>query len=309
MNTETASQPDVARDTALPLFYKSVVPLVDNQHGDIVVDTGPDYRFASGGGAVPLLAKEVEIAQAYYPIVFSVGADPIPLAIIGKPQGANRYVDDSGEWKSDTYIPAYVRRYPFILAKPDPSQNKLTLCIDMESSRVKRRQDKGNIFGSKGPSDLAMSILRFCEQFEAGARHTRDLIAEIMRLDLLIDGHAEVRFNNSPPCLFNGFQIVSDTKLRDLHGPEIAALVRSGAMALIYAHSFSLRHLIDLATDSLSDSGSSATADSQTLSAGRAAERGRPAQTSSPTSSEADKSVAATGYARFGKRKAEVVNR
>ena len=264
MNIETAEQAKNANVPALPMFYKSMVPLVDNQHRDIVIDTSPDYGFAAGGGAIPLLADEMAIAQANYPVVFSPGADPVPIAIIGLPQGGNRFVDNTGAWKADTYVPAYVRRYPFILAKLDPKADTLTLCVDAASSRVDRQAGNGNLFASDGPTELAKGILDFCEKFEGSARRTKDLMAELVRLDLLIDGQAEVRPAQGLPSVFNGFQIVSEAKLGELPDAEIAALTRSGVMALILAHFFSLRHILDLAKDPMSDSVTSAAMSSRT---------------------------------------------
>ncbi len=307
MNAETVTKTDTSNDAALPLFYKSILPLFDKQHRDIVIDTSADYSFAAAGGAIPLLADEVAIAQAHYPIVFSPGADPVPLAVIGLPQQQNRYVDDTGAWKADTYVPAYVRRYPFILAKLDPNRDALTLCVDAASSRIDREAGKGNIFTTDGPTELAKGILNFCEQFEGGARRTKELMAELVRLDLLIDGQAEVRPAQGLPSVFKGFQIVSETKLGELSDAAIAALARSGAMALILAHFFSLRRILDLATDPLSDSETSAAAPSQMPSADLDAGDGEDTSRSSRASNEADGRAKPTRSEKFGKRRAAML--
>ena len=54
------------------------------------------------------------MAAAYYPIVFSDESVPI-AAVVGLRNDSNLFVDSQGQWLADESLPAYVRRYPFIL--------------------------------------------------------------------------------------------------------------------------------------------------------------------------------------------------
>jgi hypothetical protein len=40
----------------------------------------------------------------------------------------NSFVGDSGQWRSNTYVPAFIRRYPFVLAQSDNDEFKV--CFD-----------------------------------------------------------------------------------------------------------------------------------------------------------------------------------
>src|SRR3546814_5217323 len=63
-------------------------------------------------------------AQRFLPIVFSAGANPVPLGLMGLNEGINTFTDDEGKLRGPTYVPAYVRRYPFMLAKLRPDSER-----------------------------------------------------------------------------------------------------------------------------------------------------------------------------------------
>jgi len=60
-------------------------------------------------------------AARTYPIVFSAAAPTVPFAVVGLRENENLFVDATGNWRDDAYIPAYVRRYPFCLVETDQS--------------------------------------------------------------------------------------------------------------------------------------------------------------------------------------------
>src|SRR3990167_5612436 len=66
----------------------------------------------------------------HHPIIFASGDNPVPLALMGLNEGVNVFVDDEGKVTQPIYIPAYVRRYPFLLAKLNPNSEELSLCFD-----------------------------------------------------------------------------------------------------------------------------------------------------------------------------------
>ena len=237
--TETAQEAG-----RMPLYYGSLVPLMRAAHRDVAFHAETaDYRFAAASNGIPITLDEIAIAQAHYPIVFSAGEMPIPYLLAGGPGEGNRFIDAEGNWRRDTYIPAYVRRYPFFLAKLESLSDQLTLCFDPAAASIRHEAGGGNLFAGDGPSDTGKAVLQFCEQFELSAQKTQGAMAELVRLGLLIDGEAKIRRGEGEPAVFRGFQIVAEDKLHRLPGADFAVLVKCGAMALIYAHLFSLRHV------------------------------------------------------------------
>jgi len=151
------------------------------------------------------------------------------------------FVDAEGTLTSEVYVPAYVRRYPFMLAKLQPNSEDLSLCFDPTSEAVGRFEDGDSLFQDGQPSDATKGVLDFCEQFERAGQQTAAFMKELADLKLLIDGEVAIQPEGaSQPYIYRGFQMVSEDKLRELRGDVARKLIQSGIMALIYGHLFSL---------------------------------------------------------------------
>ena len=70
-------------------------------------------------------------------------------------------------------MPAYIRRYPFLLARLSPESDELWLCFDPTSGAVGEGKDGEPLFDGDQPSDATKAILEFCEQFETAGQRTR----------------------------------------------------------------------------------------------------------------------------------------
>jgi len=221
-------------------FYKFMTPLISRLHRHLAYEAPerPDYSFTSRATSVALTVDEFTPALRNYPIVFGGGDDPMPRALLGGAAGRNQFVDEDGNWERAAYIPAYVRRYPFLLAKLDPQSDEMTLCFDGACAWLCDR-DEGNLFtGDEDITDTAREILDFCQRYEAAVARTKAFVAELREADLLV----EAQFEGLGVAL-EGYQIVSEDRLRQLRGDALRRLMVSGAQAQIFAHLFSLRHL------------------------------------------------------------------
>jgi hypothetical protein len=232
----------------LPIFYNGLEPLSSEVHKDYRVRTQETAPFLVGQHAIPLTVEEFPMAQRYTPIVFSVGTDAIPLALMGLNEGVNVFVDDGGRVTEPTfYIPAYVRRYPFMLAKLRPDAQELSLCFDPTADGVGAFEDGEPLFADGQPSELTKAILQFNEQFEQAGQRTQQFMAEIRELGLLMDGEVAIQQEGiEQPFLYRGFQMVNEEKLRDLRGDQLRKINQSGMLPLIHAHLFSLSLMREL---------------------------------------------------------------
>lgn len=225
----------------LPLFYNELAPLSSNVHGDWNAKRVESAPFLAAVHAVPLTAEEFGLASRHYPIVFAAGENPVPLAMMGLNEGVNIFVGDDGKLINDVYVPAYVRRYPFMLAKLRPESEELSLCFDPTSETVGQFEEGERLFEGAEPSQTTKEILGFCEQFEQAGQRTAAFVKELMDLKLLIDGEVAIQPEGAEqPFVYRGFQMISEEKLRELRGDQARKLIQSGALALIYAHLFSL---------------------------------------------------------------------
>jgi hypothetical protein len=233
------------QEPRLPLFYQSLSPLSQQQHGDFGLNERILHPFAHVANAIPLTVDEFAMAQRHYPIVFAPGAEGgAPLALLGLQEGENLFCSKTGEWRKDTYIPAYVRRYPFMLARLSQDAKELSLCFDDACGLVTAEASE-KLFTGTDPSETTKAVLNFCEQFEMAVQRTRAFLNEMMELDLLMDAEATIQEGENP-LIFRGFRMIDEKKVQELRGDQARKFVKSGAMGLIYAHFFSLGTLREL---------------------------------------------------------------
>ena len=233
-----ASAPSAAN---LPLFYKDLVPLNSRDHAEFKSRTTDRAPWLVNQHAVPLTVEEFPQAQRHFPIVFSSGENPVPLALMGLNEGVNVFVDDEGKLGENVYIPAYVRRYPFLLAKLAPEAAELSLCFDPSSDLVGSFDEGTELFADTQPTDTTKSLLAFCEQFEQAGMRTGAFLEEIKKHELLMDGEVAIQQEGvAQPYVYRGFQMINAEKLREVRGDVLRGWNQSGLLALIFAHFFSL---------------------------------------------------------------------
>lgn len=232
---------------ALPLFYNDLQPLSSQLHATWKAKTMESAEFFGKAHAVPLTVEEFIPAQRHYPIVFSVGPDPVPLALFGLNEGVNVFTDEQGQPTRDLYVPAYVRRYPFMLARLRPDSEDLSLCFDSTAGLLGEFDEGSPLFEGEEPSEAIKNTLAFCEQFEQAGMRTGMFMQELIQNKLLIDGEVTIEPDGGgQPFVYRGFQIISEDKLKELRGDVLRKMVQSGLLPLIYAHLFSLSLIRDV---------------------------------------------------------------
>ena len=235
-----ASTPVTPTEQTLPLFYSSLVPLSSQAHATSGLKPRDNLAFTRNTHAIPITVDEFAIAQRHYPIVFGLGENPAPLALVGLQEGTNLYIGADDQWESKQYIPAFVRRYPFMLARLLPTSEDLSLCFD-EGANMIVADDGDPLFSGTETTEITKGVLAFCEQFEQAVFRTRAFMDELAKLDMLMDGEVTIqREGLTEPAVYRGFRMVSEEKLQGLRGDQARKLVQSGMLGLCYAHLFSL---------------------------------------------------------------------
>ena len=231
----------------LPLFYRDLTPLNSRDHASWKSATTDRASWLVDQHAVPLTVEEFPQAQRHYPIVFSVGENPVPLALMGLNEGVNTFVDAEGKVADNVYVPAYARRYPFMLARLAPDAGELSLCFDPSSPLIGAEVDGPPLFDGDQPSETTKSMLQFCEQFEQAGARTAAFMAELAKHNLLMDGEVAIqREGVEKPYVYRGFQIIDQAKLTELRGDVLRGMNQSGLLPLAFAHLFSLELMRDV---------------------------------------------------------------
>jgi hypothetical protein len=226
------------------LFYSRPEPLSAQLHGKLGVKRldGP-FAFAAVGHAVPLTVGEFQLAAVTGPIIF-VGEEKLPIAVMGLNSGENMFVTPAGLFEPGVYVPAYVRRYPFVYAN-DTTSEQMVLCIDRNASFIVEGGDLP-FFDEKGePSEYTKTCMEFCNSFEGERQRTESFVGLLKGLDLF-----ELKTANFTPANPDGspgepqkiadYFGISETKLNALPADKLVELRDNGALAQIYAHLLSL---------------------------------------------------------------------
>ena len=238
MATAAPSQP-------LPLLYSALEPLNSTQHAGMKVRRLD--RLPTIPHAIPATVDEFALLQRHYPIVFSVGEVPVPLALMGLNEGVNVFFNEEQQVDEPVYIPAYLRRYPFLLARLRPDTDELSLCFDPSSGAVGNFEDGEALFDGTEPSQTTKAVLQFCEQFETAGQRTSAFMDELKKSGLLMDGEVAIQPEGAEqPFIYRGFQMVDEEKLREMRGDELRKMNQSGMLPLVYAHLFSLAQIREI---------------------------------------------------------------
>lgn len=239
-----ASAPQNAQ---LPLFYNDLTPLNSRDHGNWRSRTTDKASWLIGQHAVPLTVEEFPQAQKNFPIIFADGDSPVPLALMGLNEGVNVFIDDEGKFTQNVYVPAYVRRYPFLLARLSPDAADLSLCFDPSSDLVGEYDEGHQLFEDGEPTEACKATLAFNEQFEIAGQKTAAFMEELKKHNLLMDGEVAIQQEgNDQPFIYRGFKMIDESKLREVRGDVLRTWNQNGLLPLIYAHLFSLDLMRDI---------------------------------------------------------------
>jgi len=262
------------------LIYETVVPLTFATHRHSSVEIGGNFAFSSKVNSVPLTAIEFRDAQSDYPIVFAGNKEAVlPAVILGLREGENLYLSGDGRWDA-RYIPAFVRRYPFVFAKSDDGE-RFNLCIDEQFSGFNGDGRGERLFTDEGkPSPYVENILKFLQEYQLQFLRTERFCKKILELELLEPMQAQVELNSGERYSLSGFTAVNRDKLKELPGDKLAELAKTDELELIYLHLQSMRNFVSLKdrlgvawaekTASIADSSETPTADQNDLEVSKA---------------------------------------
>lgn len=228
-----------------PLFYSQITALSRDKHGDLAFDNTTGYRFAQATNSVPICVSEFASAARLYPIVFVLqNNEAAPIAVLGTQTQQNIWVDEEGRWLGD-YVPAYVRRYPFISVRT--SQHESTLCIDTASDMLNTNREGITLFEDQGnQSEFLKQRFQLAEAYETEMLRNNRLSSFLLEHDLLEPAQLNEKTENVKTVL-SGFMVVSRARLEALDKEVIGKLHQEGALELIYQHLFSLECFNSLA--------------------------------------------------------------
>ncbi|GAA0616208.1 SapC family protein [Brevundimonas kwangchunensis] len=225
------------------LFYNQPEPLSVELHGKLGANpVDHPYAFVGKTHLVPLTVTEFAPAALSYPVIF-VGDTKQPVAVMALNQNDNLFITEAGDFRPEAYVPAYVRRYPFVFANDD-AQQRMILCIDRAAPFLAEGGETP-LFDGDQPSAYTQQAMEFCNNFEQERLRTESFVNLLKELDLFETREAMFTPRNEDGSVGQQQKIadyfaISEDKLRALPIEKMAELRDNGALGQIYAHLVSL---------------------------------------------------------------------
>jgi len=249
--TSSVKTTDLDNNSPLPMFFRAPQPLDAVRHAKAGLTSMTDLSFARGTNSIAINAVEFFEAAKHYPIVFTGGDIPMPGVIVGLEKD-NYFITRKGQWKEGAYIPAYVRKYPFLFLDI-PEQQQLVLCVDEDAPQFREQagRDAPALFDGKAPSALCKNALEFCKMYHEHFTHTQALGQDLKRANLLEPMQSSTKLANGRSINLSGFFTVDEQRLSQLPDATILDFHKRGILPLLYASLMAAanwKKLADMAT-------------------------------------------------------------
>jgi hypothetical protein len=227
---------------AKQLIYETAVPVSKTRHAKWSVEMGNDFAFSRAVNSVPLMAVEFPAAAAEYAVVFAGNEEGVmPAVILGMREQENLYLGPLGGWQAK-YVPAFLRRYPFVFSSPDEGKN-FVLCIDEGFPGFNQEGRGEKLFDGEGkPSPYVDNVLKFLQSYQLEFRRTQAFCKKLRELNLLEPMRAQVTLDSGERMALTGFMAVNRGRLKTLSGDKLVEMARSDELELVYAHLHSMRN-------------------------------------------------------------------
>ncbi|MEM1198905.1 MAG: SapC family protein [Pseudomonadota bacterium] len=222
----------------MPIFYSQPEVLDSNRHEGLELKPVTSYEFTSGVNAIPITAAEFPAASRDYPIVFTAGGNPGAVAIVGLRKDENLMLEARGKWRAGTYIPAYVRRYPFIFLRSDDG-DQYALCIDRACKQLAKGK-KNLLFEGDEMGPLTKNALEFCKAFQQQHMATEKVIAVLQEHDLLMPNQGRFNLPDGRSLAITDFMTVDEKKFNELPGDAFLKIREAGVLPALYCHLVSM---------------------------------------------------------------------
>ena len=234
-------------------LYRSPQLLDSNLHRHKKLRVLDDFSITSGMHAVFLTATEFPHAGLEFPVIFVNTGERLadgkamvsPVALLGISANENLHLDGK-RWDA-RYLPAFIRRFPFLTAGV---QGSPTPGVFVDTAWPGFADTDGEpLFEADGkPAPALERAIDFLRRFDEEQQRTRLFCTRLVELELLKEMQADAKLPNGESLKVDGFLVVDEEKLVKLADAAVLDLHRNGMLMLIQSHLMSMinvRHLVE----------------------------------------------------------------
>lgn len=232
-----------------PFAYSEIIPF-KKSHRVVLNKPAEAPAFCRTLNALPISFTEFARAARDYPIVFisGDGGKNFGAAIVlGLQSGQNLFVDAAGQWDQSIYLPAYVRRYPFCMARVNVDnvpRKERVVCVEKQALDEAAGEA---LFDDQGaPLPHWSEMEKFLKEYEADLIRGEEMCGILRDYGLIEPFTMQAVLNRGGEFQLSGMHRVDEKKLEFLTADQLRALIKKGVMGRIYTHLLSLENFTRL---------------------------------------------------------------
>jgi hypothetical protein len=230
-------------------MYKDIVVINKIEHKNKNVKRVTNFSFSKEMTSIPITITEFYEACKNYPIFFAKDTNDkwFATVMLGYKENKNIFVNEKGVWEKMHYIPANIRRYPYIFVTND-NNAELTLAIEKEYLSDDKKDLERKLFKDGENSEILNQVMSFLNQFYIDSLASEEFIKQLDEWELLEEKVATIKDKENKIFNINGFYVVNEEKLKHLSKKKKEEIYNKNAIPLITAHLISLSNIQKLGT-------------------------------------------------------------
>jgi hypothetical protein len=225
------------------VYYEKPVLLDRDKHRKRRVKPSASFGFARKANSLFVAAAEFNEACKEFAIVFTRANNGriVPVVMLGLRARENLFVNDKDEWTA-RYVPAFVRRYPFVLAEL-PGQSQMGVCIDEAYPGLNEKEGEALFDAQGADTPFLHNALEFLGQYQREYLRTEAFCQRLEKAGLLMEMNARADLVDGRTFTVASLLVVDEKKLMTLPDAVALSFFRSGELHLISMHLMSLANM------------------------------------------------------------------
>lgn len=229
------------------ITYRDLTLINSQSMAKSALKTNPWLDIAKTAQLIPINITECKPVCTDMPIIFSPIGRPMPIAMTSFLSDTNSFIKN-GEWQADTYVPAALRRYPFVLGNIN-SEGKQPLYID---SNAISDDHEHPLFNETGNSEKILeNAIKHCKEYDDHLKITENIIDTIDSLDLFKETQLVITNKAGEEKKTGIFKIIDNDKYKNLSDEHIVTLQKNHGLWVIHTHIISMSKTQNIASNLL----------------------------------------------------------
>lgn len=228
------------------MMFQNPIALDDQRTKTTKVRQITGFSHAADMHCCAVTVDEYERAARSLPIVFIKDNNGVwtSMCMLGMKQDVNLCVDADGNWAPNTYVPAWIRSYPFTFIRQDDN----TLVPALEQAAFSLDPNEGTpLYNEAGePTEFMNAALGFLKEYHEAQVRTRRFLMHMEKHELFEQIYADLKVGEESFRLA-GIYRLDEAKIAKLPADVLAELMTTGIYRLIATHLMSLSNLDTLA--------------------------------------------------------------